>query len=145
MGKKGKGGGEGGGKAPKEAQPTEAESTLLLKIAALQEKLDAAQRAADTAVKGHAEVQDMLEKQKRDQADIVAYLNQKFDKKTEDYDELKSRYETLLQEKDASEKRLGSELGDLKEELSTAQARLADSEEENGRLKSDVREIGELR
>ena len=145
MGKKGKGGGDGGGKGPKEAQPTEAESTLLLKIAALQEKLDAAQRAADTAVTGHGEVQAMLEKQKKDQADIVAYLNQKFDKKTDDYDELKSRYERLLREKDASEKKLGSELGDLKDELSKTQAKLADSEDENGRLKSDVREIGELR
>ena len=67
MGKKAKGGGGG----PKEALPTEAESTLLLKISALEEKLAEAQGMADAAVSKKEESVGALDKQRKDQKDIV--------------------------------------------------------------------------
>lgn len=140
MGKKAKGGDKGG-----EVLPTEAESTLLLKIAALEEKLARIQHDADSAVGFAATSKDQLAKQKKDQKDIVDYLSMQLAQKKEDYAALEERYAQLVQAKEESEKRLNQMLEDLKAELKETQSKLAASEAQCAQLTAQVVEIGQLR
>ena len=141
MGKKAKGGGGG----PKEALPTEAESTLLLKISALEEKLAEAQGMADAAVSKKEESVGALDKQRKDQKDIVDFLNLQLDKKKEEYADLERRFARLTQDKDAMEKRLKKEIGDLNAKIEAQDAQLKDRDAQIQQLNDQVIEIGQLR
>jgi hypothetical protein len=146
MGKKAKGGdGGGGGKAPKEALPSEAEASLLLKVGDLEERLTKALQAADGAVVGHRVLSDELATQKREQKDIVDYLNHQLDKAKEDYKDLEARYAVLLQEKEEKERTLNTGLGNSTSRLKATEKSLADAEAEVKHLRDQVTEIGQLR
>jgi len=142
MGKKAKGGDKGGSKEP---QPTEAEATLLLKIATLEERLAKVQHEADSAIVTHKASSGELNKQKKDQKDIVDYLSMQLQQKKDDYLALEERYAQLVQDKEDMEKKLNQMLEDLRHELKETQTKLADSEKQVAHLNDQVIEIGTLR
>ena len=140
MGKKGK-----GAKGPTEAQPTEAESLLLLRIQLLEEKLSKAQLASDEAVIVRSEVNGKMTTEAQSHRDHVEYLNLQRENKEAELKALTDKYAQLVHEKEMSEKRLGKELGDMKAALDACEHKLAESDANVSRLNDQVVEIGTLR
>lgn len=108
---KGKKGGDDAGGKVKDPAPTEVErEELRLKIHILEAKLQEMTQKVENAATGTGELNQQLEKQQADQADIVDYLKKEIEKKTAENVALEKKYILLREAKENEEIRLQHEL-----------------------------------